>query len=197
MSDPSQPAQTQPDGPLVHRNMSATARSMRDLVRHLDDGSLRLDPPYQRGDVWTTEQRVALVRSLLLGVPVAAIVLNQRGGNTAWERNEGDPGAVWYACIDGKQRLTTMAMWWAGDLSIPAGWLEQRMLADGHCLGWVSCRDLSAVGRRFMDNRFIIPVAEARLSSLAEEAEVYGLINSAGTAHTSADLRRAEAVRRG
>lgn len=177
--------------PLVHRNMNATARSMKDLVHHIDDGGLLLDPPYQRGDVWTVEQRVNLVRSLLLGVPVAAIVLNRRGDNRAWQRNEGDPGQVWYACIDGKQRLTTMAMWWSGGLSIPAGWLEQRMLDDSHCLGWVSCRDLSDTGRRFMDSRFIIPVAEAQLSCLHEEAEVYGLINSAGTAQTAADLERA------
>lgn len=186
-----------PDSPLVHRNMSATARSMRGLVNHIPSGELLLDPPYQRGDVWTTEQRVNLVRSLLLGVPVAALVLNQRGANTAWRRNEGDPGDVWYACIDGKQRITTMAMWWAGELSIPADWLEQRMLSDGHCLSMVCVRDLSDVGRRFMDNRCIIPVAEARLSSLVEEAEVYGLINSAGTAQTAADLERAREVSRG
>jgi hypothetical protein len=142
--------------------------------------------------VWTPEQRVNLVRSLLLGVPVAALVLNRRGSNTAWKRNEGDPGDVWYACIDGKQRLTTMHMWWRGEFSIPADWLEERMLGD-HCLAMVTVRDLSDVGRRFMDNRCMIPVAEAALDSLAEEAEVYGLINSAGTAQTTADLARAEA----
>jgi hypothetical protein len=142
--------------------------------------------------VWTTEQRVNLIRSLLLGVPVAALVLNRRGSNTAWKQNEGDPGDIWYAVIDGKQRLTTMRMWWDGELAIPAEWLEQRMLGD-HCLAMVTVRDLSDVGRRFLDNRFIIPVAEANLGSLAEEAEVYGLINSAGTAQTAADLARAEA----
>jgi hypothetical protein len=177
--------------PLVHRNMNATARSMKDLVHHIDDGGMLLDPPYQRGDVWTVEQRVNLVRSLLLGVPVAAIVLNRRGSNIAWARNEGDPGEVWYACIDGKQRLTTMHMWWSGHLAIPAVWLEDRMVADG-AGRLVQCHDLSDIGRRYMDNRFIIPVAEAMLGSLAEEAEVYGLINSAGTAQTAEDLKRAQ-----
>jgi hypothetical protein len=180
--------------PLIHRNMSATGRSMRDLVRQLDDGGLLLDPPYQRGNVWTTKQRVNLVRSLLLGVPVAALVLNRRGDNRAWKRNEGDPGEVWYACIDGKQRLTTMALWWSGEFAIPADWLEQRMLSGGHCLSQVTCRDLSDTGRRFMDNRCVIPVAEAQLGSLAEEAEVYGLINSAGTAQSEADLKRAASI---
>lgn len=184
------------DGPLVHRNMSATARSMKDLVGHIPSGGLLLDPPYQRGDVWTTEQRVNLVRSLLLGVPVAALVLNRRGDNAAWRRNEGDPGDVWYSCIDGKQRLTTMQMWWAGEFLIPAHWIEDRMI-NGSGFDRISCHDLSDVGRRFMDNRFIIPVAEAKLGSLAEEAEVYGLINSAGTVQTAADLRRAEEVSRG
>lgn len=184
------------NGPLVHRNMAATARSMKDLVHHIDDGGLILDPPYQRGDVWTTEQRVNLVRSLLLGVPVAAIVLNRRGSNTAWQRNEGDPGDVWYACIDGKQRLTTMWMWWNGHLAVPAEWLEDRMVDEDHRGLLVQVHDLTDVGRRFMDNRFIIPTAEAQLSSLAEEAEVYTLINSAGTAQTAADIARAVEVSR-
>lgn len=56
---------------LQHRSIQATARSMRDLVRHVEDGGLELNPPYQRGDVWTTEQRMNLVKSLLLGIPVA------------------------------------------------------------------------------------------------------------------------------
>lgn len=174
--------------------MSGTNRSMRDLVNQIGSGALDLNPPYQRGDVWTTEQRVNLVRSLLLGVPVAALVLNRRGSNAAWKRSEGNPGEVWYACIDGKQRLTTMQMWWSNQLSIPADWLEPRMLGDGHCLAMVQVVDLSDVGRRFMDNRCSIPVAEAALGSLAEEAEVYGLINSAGTAQTADDLERAALV---
>lgn len=185
------------NGPLVHRNMSGTNRGMRDLTRQIDDGGLDLNPPYQRGYVWTLEQRVNLVRSLLLGVPVAALVLNRRGSNAAWRRNEGDPGEVWYACIDGKQRLTTMHMWWRGEFAIPADWLERRMHGAGHDLAMVTVRDLSDVGRRFMDNRCMIPVAEASLGSLAEEAEVYGLINSAGSAQTQEDLDRARKHARG
>lgn len=176
--------------PLVHRTIQPTARALTELVHMVDDGGLLLSPPYQRGDVWTPVQRIALIRSLLLGVPVASIVLNRRGDNREWERNEGDPGDVWYACVDGKQRLTTLLMWMQGGFAIPSEWIDPEYLLDpGQPV--VRINGLTATGKRVLDRRFLIPVAEARLDSLAEEAEVYLLINSAGTAHTAADLDRA------
>lgn len=180
--------------PLKHRNIQPTARSLTELARMVADGSLLLDPPYQRGDVWTTNQRVNLIKSLMLGVPVAALVLNQRGSNTAWRHNEGDPGEVWYACIDGKQRMTTMLMWHRGELAVPADWFEPEEVESPG--SWLTRAGLTKVGQRFCDRKFLIPVAEAYLSSLAEEAEVYDLINSAGTAHAEADLATARAMRR-
>lgn len=179
--------------PLVHRSMAPTARNIRDLVRS-DASLIDLNPPYQRGDVWTDEQRINLIRSLMLGVPIAALVFNQRGGNAAWARNERDPDPeCWYAAIDGKQRLTTLMQWFGGALSVPAWWFEDRFLAAVRD-GWVTYNELSLVGQRMTGNRFLIPVAEAHLGSLAEEAEVYLLLNSAGTAHSGADLDVARSI---
>jgi hypothetical protein len=179
--------------PLVHRNIQPQARSLREMVRMVADGSLDLNAPYQRGDVWAGEQRVNLIRSLLLGVPVAAIVLNRRGGNADWRRNEGDPGEVWYACIDGKQRLTTAVHWWNSKLAVPAEWIDSVFVAESRD-GLVVNSMLTEVGQRLVGSRFLIPIAEAQLGTLAEEAEVYGLINSAGTAQSAADMDRAAAV---
>lgn len=177
---------------LIHRNIQPQARSMRELVGMVNDGSLDLNAPYQRGDVWRMEQRINLIRSFLLGVPVAAIVLNRRGGNIAWRANHGDPDEVWYSCIDGKQRLTTMVMWWSADVAIPSEWIEPKWIEpDRRTDEHITITGLTTPGQRMTASRFLVPVAEAQLDSLTEEAEVYGLINSAGTAHTAADLERA------
>lgn len=184
---------------LVNRNMQPTARNLRDLINFWRDGQINMTPPYQRGDVWTVEQRRALIKSLLLGVPVAALVLNMRD-NHDWRENEGDPGLASYAVIDGKQRLTTVRMFFDGDLDVPRDWFEPDQICDfGLSPGanMVTWSHFELHARRYMGQGFIIPVAEARLGSLAEEAEVYGLINSAGTAHTANDLNKARRVARG
>lgn len=179
--------------PLKHRSIQPTARSLTELARMVEDGSLLLNPVYQRGDVWTTNQRVNLIKSLMLGVPVAALVLNQRGSNMEWRQNEGDPGETWYACIDGKQRLTTMLMWHQGQLAVPSAWFDPEEVESPG--SWLTRAGLTKVGRRVTDRKFLIPVAEAHLGSLAEEAEVYDLINSAGTAHSEGDLEMARQMK--
>lgn len=183
-------------GPLIHRGINPSARNVLDLLRS-ELATMDFDPPYQRGDVWTTEQRVNLVRSMLLGVPVAAIVLNRRVDNEAWAAAEGDPDpAHWFAVIDGKQRLTTFRMWFSGGLAVPGAWFDDEYF-DGERPEWVTYPELSGRGRTLLARAWTVPVAEVRLGSLAEEAEVYGLLNSGGTAHTGADLERARVVAAG
>lgn len=179
--------------PLKHRSISSSARSLADLVHSVESGDLTLDTPYQRGDVWTDDQRRNLIKSLLLGIPIAALVINRRGDNRAWEETTGpvESGEPYYACIDGKQRLTTVHMWMTDRLAVPAEWfLEARTPGRTVHFG-----ELNIVRQRFFRNQAILPVAEATLGSIAEEAEVYDLINSAGTVHTQADLDRARALR--
>lgn len=188
--------------PLVNHNLQATNRNMRDLLGFVRDGHLNLDPPYQRGHVWTMDQRVALIKSLLLGVPVAALVLNVRDGAN-WRRDGGEI----YACIDGKQRLTTVGMFFDGDIDVPAEWFEPDWISPTSDRpswtpiapreGMVAWPDFTLAARRYMGQGFNIPVAEARLGSLAEEAEVYMLINGAGTMHTADELDKARDIARG
>lgn len=182
--------------PLKHRSISSSARSLADLVHSIESDDLTLNAPYQRGDVWTVDQRINLIKSILMGIPIAAVVLNRRGDNAAWERDSGPVkfGQPYFACIDGKQRLTTVWMWMSSEFLVPAEWFapEELVVEDP----WVAFDGLSVVRQRFFRNQAILPVAEATLGSVAEEAEVYDLINSAGTAHTDVDLERARRVAR-
>jgi len=65
-------------------------------IIQLTDSDLNLTPSYQRGDVWTTADRQALIESVLRGIPLPSIILREIGAS--------EPQEV----VDGKQRLTAL-----------------------------------------------------------------------------------------
>lgn len=185
----------QTTAPLQHTSMNATHRNVEDLTHGIRRGSIILNPPYQRGSVWTEDQRIALMRSWLMGVPVAAIILNNRMGS-AWSATDPD-ALVAYAVVDGRQRLETALAWENGDLAIPASWLPAEWIEtvedcpDG---SYVRATGLTVVGGRKMRSRMMLPAAEAQVSSVREEAEIYLLVNGGGTPQSDADMDRAARV---
>lgn len=197
--------------PLVHRSLSVGNRLSTELVHMLDEGRITVDAPYQRTSVWTVEQQRGLVKSWLLGVPIPAIIVNDRLNGPWWDahgRGEGD--AALYSVIDGKQRLLAARAWFSGELAVPAWWFPAKDVDPGNIVVGYNFSDPNAddkvmlvygafteAGQRRFENRAALPMATARLGSVEEEAEVYLLVNSAGTAQTDADLARAAAVARG
>jgi hypothetical protein len=192
----------QTDAPLEHRSLGATNRPADFFVRVVRGGDMTLDAPYQRGAVWTDAQRVGLVKSWLLGITVPAIILNDRG-TPDWRRNypsHGDDLGPLYAVIDGKQRILAAIAWLTGDLLVPASWFpaEHVEATEGTADGpYVRYSGLTRVGQRFAESRASFPCAEARVPTIEQEAEIYGLINSAGTVQTDDDLARAAQVAAG
>jgi len=65
-------------------------------INELTTSDLNLTPSYQRGDVWSTSDRQALIESVLRGIPLPSIILREVGPS--------DPQEV----VDGKQRLTAL-----------------------------------------------------------------------------------------
>lgn len=65
-------------------------------INELTTSELNLTPSYQRGDVWSTNDRQALIESVLRGIPLPSIILREVGPS--------DPQEV----VDGKQRLTAL-----------------------------------------------------------------------------------------
>lgn len=149
--------------PLREWRLNATNREAYGLVTTMLD-QIDMQPPYQRGAVWTTDQRIALIRSWIMGIPVPAIILNNRD-NDEWTANEGSIYAdghrenfqPCWSVVDGKQRLET-------------------------------------VGRRFVGRSFHLPMVEAKLPNLRGEAELYLLINGGGTPHSDTDMLKARAL---
>lgn len=186
----------QTSAPLVHINLSAEnqrAQGLADMVT--DMGWLDLNPPYQRASVWTEDQRIALVRSWLTGVPVPAVILNDRTSR-AFARTHGDPGDKFLVCVDGKQRIETAIAWFTGALAVPASWFEPERITDGAGQDtadgrYVTFTDLTPAGQRLMSNRAALPSVRAQVGSIAEEADLYLLVNGGGTPQTEDDLTNA------
>jgi len=187
--------------PLEHTSLSPSYREAKGLVDHINDGALLLDPPYQRGSVWTLDQRIALVESWLRGLPAGVVILADRG-NEAWRRaGNPDPcetGKGMWAVIDGKQRLTTALMWFSSEFAIPASWAPAEFVEttehtdDGP---YVRHNGLSVVGQRFTRSRFGLMVAETKdCANESDEARFYLLVNGGGTQQTEADMANAARV---
>jgi hypothetical protein len=90
--------------PLKRLPINASSMPLTNLVDYVERGRIDLDPPYQRGDAWTVDQRIALVYSWLTGATVPSITLNDRSGSVwtdtaAYDISKTDVG-IW-AVIDG------------------------------------------------------------------------------------------------
>lgn len=195
VTEPQTRPSMQTDAPLEQTTMNVVGRPAQEYQIMRDNGMLELDAPYQRGSVWTTDQQRNLVRSWLQGIPIPAVIVNDRlAANETLA--SGDPD--WRtAVIDGKQRVETAIAWFDSDLSVPASWFPpDRVEAteDTDDGPYVRFSGLTVVGQRFSTGRFMLPTAQARLKSVAEEAEVFGLVNTGGTPQTEETLANARAV---
>lgn len=180
--------------PVREIPMGSSARAWGDLIHQLEAGDISYDMPYQRGDVWTYDQRIALIFSILSGTPVPALILNDRP-ESMWFAADGSRRPI-YAVIDGKQRLTAVQMFIGNQLLVPASWFPAERVEftevtdDGP---YVRYEGLSRLAQRFFEN-VPAPVAEAHVKTVEAEAEIYLRVNGGGTAQTPDDMARAERI---
>lgn len=150
-----------------------TTRSMDAVLEWRKNSYLLLDPPYQRGDVWGPVRRVNLIRSILLGVPIPCVVINDRL-NADWPDDD-----FRLAVIDGRQRLTTILRFFDSQLAVPGDWF-------GVDAPTVLYRDLPRPRQARFCNKGL-PCAWAQLPDLAAERDVFELINFGGVPQGSVD----------
>ncbi|MFE6474586.1 DUF262 domain-containing protein [Streptomyces rochei] len=187
--------------PLEHLSLSASDRQISELANSFRHSfGLALTPPYQRGRVWTEDQKVALVRSWLTGTPTGVVILNDRT-TMAWKNANGsDPtedGGAMYACIDGQQRLTTAYEWFDDGFAVPASWFaveDVTATEDTEDGPYVRYSGLTKPRQRHFKNRSHLQVAVATVATVQEEAAIYLLVNGGGTPQTEADMANAANV---
>lgn len=149
--------------------MERVERSIFELARRRDLGQLDLQPDFQRGDVWKPAQRVALVESVLLRIPLPVIYLS----------NEDEERSI---VIDGKQRLTTLFRFLKNEFRLRG----LRLIGD---LEGKTFRELDArVQRRFEDTTLtafvLLPGADPNL-----KFEIFQRLNQGGVALTEMEIR--------
>ncbi|WP_329390228.1 DUF262 domain-containing protein [Streptomyces sp. NBC_01716] len=187
--------------PLVHLGLSASDRQVRELARSFTETfGLDLQPPYQRGRVWSEDQKMALIRSWLTGTPTGVVIFNDRT-TTEWADTNGyDPterGEAMYACIDGQQRISTAIDWFGDEFAVPASWFNADDITatgdtdDGPYVRWSG---LTLRRQRHFANRAQLAVAEARVATIRDEAAIYLLVNGGGTPQTDADMGNAAQI---
>lgn len=156
---------------------SASARSMHffagdEFLRE----QLNVNPPYQRGLVWGVTRKRGLVKSLLMGIPVPSIVINDRSIRFEGWDAETDP---FYVVVDGKQRITAIRDFVDGKFAVPGHWFD--VDADE-----VRFTELGQPDRLHFMHR-PVAVSEAKLATLDEEREMFDLINFGGVAQGGTD----------
>lgn len=136
--------------------------------RYSSEYALDLCPDFQRGHVWTPNQRVAYIEAKLAGgVPVDVIRFN----HPEWGRSyEG--GMV---CVDGLQRLTTALMFLHDDVKV----------FGGHTRSQIEGRIPSRISFKFNVNN---------LRTRVEVLRWYLELNGGGTPHSLEELIRVQAL---
>lgn len=187
--------------PLSEVRLEPLARVVEHFTNEYGDTEhFDLAAPYQRGSVWTEDQRRALIKSIVMGLPVGAIITSQV------PYYQGGPS---YRVVDGKQRIETLRAFVANELVVPGWWFT-----DDDCADRDSATTFDGLTRRGQlhfshqsmpellfrgEIEFTSTGTRHRTAAevLVAEAELYGLINGAGTAQTDEDMARAAAVARG
>jgi hypothetical protein len=188
--------------PLTRLPINASSIPLVNLVDFIDRGRIDLNPPYQRGNVWTTDQRIALVYSWLVGATVPSITISDRSGSVWTDTATYDINktcAKILAVIDGKQRLTTAALWMDSQFAVPASWFPSACVAvaeDTEDGPYVRYRGLTDLGRARSTDRTVIPVGIGEFASVQAEAQIYLLLNGQGTPQAAADMDNATRVAR-
>jgi len=75
---------------------------METCLRRLQQGTIKLNPDFQRAEVWTLEKKSQLIESLMLRIPLPMFYVS------ADEKNN-------YTVVDGLQRLSTIRSFVLGD----------------------------------------------------------------------------------
>tara|TARA_R110002051_G_scaffold60546_10_gene110990 strand:+ start:8349 stop:8900 length:552 start_codon:yes stop_codon:yes gene_type:complete len=146
-----------------------------------------LNAPYQRDSEWTVPRKRELIRSLLMGLPIGAIIINIREGAGAR-----------YAIVDGKQRIEALRDMADGQIGIPADWVPKRFQGNLHIMR-VDGESVPAVvvdspEHPFMSllMNFAISTIEAKVPTVRDEAMMFCLVNTAGKPLGMDTLERAQ-----
>ncbi|MDN5631369.1 DUF262 domain-containing protein [Kocuria sp.] len=98
--------------------LEVTDQGLLSLSSMVNSGAVDVSPQFQRRDRWDVNQQSKLIESFLLNLPVPPVYLAEDAASIGS-----------YAVIDGKQRLTAIAAFFANGFKLQA--LDQLKVANG------------------------------------------------------------------
>jgi uncharacterized protein DUF262 len=144
------------------------------ILRGQDDDLLSdpwvLDPPFQRGSVWTLKQKRAWIETLLHGFSLPSIFINRFP-------HEHPVYGFREVVIDGQQRLRATAEFMRDKFKVRGETYSEQTI--------VFRRQWEMSGTN-------VPVVMCQFKTDKECAELYVKLLQAGTAHTSAEIKKAK-----
>ena len=154
---------------------NSMSRTIKDLLNEFQSAKIRI-PDYQRSFVWETDKQRRFIESIFLQVPIPPIFLLER-----YEELDGEEGMV-YEVIDGVQRLTTLANFESGKLTLSG--LER--LSD---LNQAKLSQLPMSVRDFFLARQIDVICIQSGTNPEVQFEVFGRLNQGAVALNAQELR--------
>jgi hypothetical protein len=143
-----------------------------------DWGGMELNPDYQRGHVWTSDQQRHYIENILRGVvSTSGFVIQMNCPNWDVDKYQGDLPRG-FQCIDGLQRITAVLKFLAGEVH-PFGLNVDEL--DGTSF---------SMRRSLFRFRFAIHNFESR----ADLLQHYLDLNVGGTPHTSEEITRVKGL---
>lgn len=172
--------------PLTRIPLTNTNRPLDFFVEYGHDRGLLVNQDYQRGHVWGTQRKRDLIKSLMLGLPIGAIILNNR--IEADFTDDTPDRRACYAVIDGKQRISAMRGFVRDDFGVPAHWFRPDEVTPDAVGsdGMVTWSGMTESARRRFEN-VPVPCSSARVATLAEERMIFDLINGGGVPQGQTD----------
>ena len=166
--------------------------SVQEAYREYSDRNFRVNRQYQRKLVWSTDEKRALIDSILAGYPIPLILLATK---------VGEEGKKTYEILDGMQRLNAVFGFIENRFDIAGQYFDVNELARAKQLA-TEGRITSRKGPRgVLDNRacarlleYTFAVTEFPANDEAAVNEVFGRINSYGRQLSDQERRQAGVI---
>lgn len=142
-----------------------------------------INPDYQRGHVWTDEQRRRYVGFVIQGGQNRPLIINEgpKGNGVGWPGRENEDSYTFRTeLVDGKQRYTSLTKWFNGALAA--------RLYDGSTLH-IEELEQDDKSMRLLRSTIRIRLGMVKLNR-TETLRYYLRLNGGGTAHSDDELER-------
>lgn len=162
--------------------LSVVGEPVQTLYGKYREDRFMVNRRYQRKLVWTVEEKVALIDSLIRQMPVPLILLADRDGGT-------------YEIVDGLQRLNAIFSYIENQFPVEGGYFDLGTIADT-----IDLRDSKTLIQRapILDRdvcrriaNYIVPSSSYRSPSEQATDEVFRRINSGGHQLSAQEIRQA------